>query len=224
MISSIRKILKAFHPEGIPRPGALVYNRIAKSSAFREIYLLMANEIGSLCREGKLLDIGTGPGFLPIEIARLFPGFSLTGADISAAMVEVARRNVREAGLEGRIEIIEAPADRLPFPDGFFDCVISSGSIHHWKAPVPCFNEIHRVLRTGGRALLYDLTSDIPKTKFLELSDKFGRLRTLLFWLHTFEEPFLSSKELQGLAESSFFGNGRTSFQSIMCRLDMVKR
>ncbi len=223
MISSIRRVLKALHPEAIPWPGTVLYNRIAGSRPFEALYELLANEIGGLCREGKLLDIGTGPGFLLIKLQRLYPELRLAGVDISAAMVAVARRNVQKAGLSGRIEIIEAPAGHLPFPGGFFDSVVSTGSLHHWKDQVRCLNEVHRVLRTGGRALIYDLTIDIPKEKFQELSNKFGRLRAALFWLHTFEEPFLSSKELQSLAESSLFRHGGTSFESIMCRLEMVK-
>jgi SAM-dependent methyltransferase len=47
---------------------------------------------------------------------------------------------------------------RLPHPDSAFDLVLSSFSMHHWEDPAKAFAEIHRVLRPGGRAIIYDLS------------------------------------------------------------------
>lgn len=222
MLSTVRRILKAVHPEGIPWPGSFIYNAISKTEIFQSLYDELAKDIISRCPGGSILDIGTGPGFLLLKLNRLNPGLKLTGLDISSAMVLTARRNVRDAGISG-IEIREGAAGDLPFPDGVFDAVISTGSFHHWKDPEAGLNEAYRVLKPGGRALIYDVVSDTPKSVLKDLSGRYGRLRAALFRLHTFEEPFHSSEGLRVAARLSLFGEGRTRFVSVLCCLEMMK-
>jgi ubiquinone/menaquinone biosynthesis C-methylase UbiE len=223
MLSPVRKILKLIHPEGIPWPGALLYNAASKTTLFQHGYDALALDILSFCPEGNILDVGTGPGWLLLKLARLQPGLRLTGLDVSPAMVLLARKNVEKAGLAETVAIEEAPAGRMPFAGESFSAVVSTGSLHHWKDPVAGLNEVYRVLKPGGRVLIYDLVSDTPKTVLRELSRKFGRLRTMLLWLHTFAEPFYSSADLETLARSSLFGEGRTRFTSMLCCLFMEK-
>ena len=222
MLSVVRRVLKAVHPEGIPWPGSLIYNAISKTEIFQSLYDEVAEDIVSCCPEGSILDIGTGPGFLLLKLRRLNPGLNLTGLDISSAMVSTAQRNVRNAGAP-EIEIREGDAGSLPFPDGTFDGVVSTGSFHHWKNPEAGLNEIHRILKTGGQALVYDVVSDIPGTILKDMSGRYGRLRTTLFWLHTFEEPFHSSEGLMVAARTSRFGQGRIRYVSVLCCLEMTK-
>ncbi|HOI96467.1 MAG TPA: class I SAM-dependent methyltransferase [Syntrophobacter fumaroxidans] len=224
MLSPARRILKCFHPEGIPWPGAVLYDMVSKTAVFQYGYRLLAADILLCCPEGEILDVGTGPGRLLPELARLNPRLRLTGLDISRAMVSVARENMAQAGFGETISIVEAAANHVPFPDGRFDAVVSTGSMHHWKDPVGALNEIHRVLKHGGYALIYDLAADTPEAVLKDVSRRFGRLRTMLLWLHTFEEPFYGSRELEELAASSLFGRGRTRFAGMLCCLMMVKR
>jgi len=56
-----------------------------------------------------------------------------------------------------------AGANALPFADGTFDRVVSTGSLHLWKEPVHALSEAHRVLKADGYALMYDLVRDMPK-------------------------------------------------------------
>lgn len=44
----------------------------------------------------------------------------------------------------------------MPFGDGKFDAVVSSGSLHHWEDPVRVFDEITRVTKAGGRVIIRD--------------------------------------------------------------------
>ena len=222
-LSGIRRLLKAVHPEGIPGPGALLYSRISKTALFQATYDLLAEDILAHCQAGSILDVGTGPGALLLRLYRMQPRLQLTGLDISPAMVATARRDIRHAGLSESISIIKGSAARLPFPDGAFDAVVSTGSLHHWKEPLSALTEAHRVLRQGGHALIYDLVKDTPRSIKKELTRKYGRFRTTLFWLHTFEEPFNSSWEMELLAGSSPFGHGRVRFVSALCCLQMQK-
>jgi ubiquinone/menaquinone biosynthesis C-methylase UbiE len=100
--------------------------------------------------------VGTGPGYLPIEIAKRRPKVKIDSIDLSKRMVEIAKRNVREAGLCNQIHLEKGNANHLRFGDNLYDMVISTGVFHSWKQPIRALNEIHRVLKPGGLALIYD--------------------------------------------------------------------
>jgi ubiquinone/menaquinone biosynthesis C-methylase UbiE len=223
MLSAPRRLLKRFHPEGIPWPGTVFYNAMSATRIFQHHYELIARDIVSVCPGGRILDIGTGPGGLPVELHRLAPHLRITGLDVSRSMVDKARSNILKAGYAGSIEVMEGDASVLPFGDNEFDAVVSTGSIHHWKEPVACLDEVYRVLRPAGHALVYDLVSDTPKQVLGEAAREFGKFRVLLLWLHNFEEPFLSVHAFERLAAASRFKEGHTSFVGVMCCL-ILKR
>jgi ubiquinone/menaquinone biosynthesis C-methylase UbiE len=216
----MRGLMKLFHPESIPWPGSIFYNAISSTVIFQHHYELAADDILSFCKEGSLLDIGTGPGWLLLALQRKAPQMKLVGIDSSPAMVTKARENT--AGFES-IEIKEGNADDIPFPDDYFDIVVSTVSMHHWKKPTVGFNEAYRVLKAGGFALIYDLVSDMPQSILDDCRRKFGRLRTTLFWLHSFEEPFYSQQNFQALARSTSFGDCQTKFLGLLYCLILKK-
>ena len=223
MLSPARRLLKIIHREGIPSPGTVFYNAISQTSLFQRNYELIAKDILSYCSEGRILDIGTGPGWLLVKLHHESPRLRLTGLDVSPSMVVRARKNMAEAGLSEVIEVREGNASHVPFSDNSFDTVVSTGSIHHWKNPTACLNEVYRVLKPGGFALMYDLVSDTPAAVLKETAYEFGRLRVLLFWLHSFEEPFYSSKDFELLAQPTLFKEGRPRFVGLMCCLILKK-
>lgn len=103
--------------------------------------LLDAAEVG---RGSRLLDAGTGPGFLALAAAAR--GAAVTGVDQSAAMVGIARA----AG----VEAVVASVERLPFDDGSYDAVIGGFLLNHLPRPQAAVAELARVLRPGGRLAL----------------------------------------------------------------------
>ncbi|HET58519.1 MAG TPA: class I SAM-dependent methyltransferase [Deltaproteobacteria bacterium] len=222
-LTPFRRLLKLFHPEGIPSPGTKLYNKISKTGIFQRNYDLLAQDILRHCKEGNCLDVGMGPGWLLIKLHKQSPALHLHGIDISPSMVEKAKTNVRTAGLAGIIDLKTGDASHIPYGDGSFDAVVSTGSIHHWKEPVRALNEIHRVLKHGGYALVYDVLSDTPQSVLNEAAREFGRLRMLLLWLHAFEEPFYSRQTLEMLPEKSLFKQGSTHFAGVLCCLAMKK-
>ncbi|MBM0232580.1 class I SAM-dependent methyltransferase [Micromonospora sp. STR1_7] len=108
---------------------------------------------------GPVLDVGTGPARLLRTVASRRPDLHLTGVDVSPQMVAVARQRVTEAGLTDRVTVDVADATALPYPDGSFAVVVSTLSLHHWPVPVAAVSELLRVLRPGGRLLIYDFRS-----------------------------------------------------------------
>jgi ubiquinone/menaquinone biosynthesis C-methylase UbiE len=148
-LSPVRRLLKKFHPEGIPWPGTKFYHAISETTIFQRNYELVAGDILSYCSHGSILDVGTGPGWLLVKLHQQSPNLRLTGLDVSPSMVAKARKNIVDAGLSEVIEIKEGRAGSMPFADGTFDAVVSTGSIHHWKDPIAGLNDVHRVLKHG---------------------------------------------------------------------------
>jgi ubiquinone/menaquinone biosynthesis C-methylase UbiE len=66
-------------------------------------------------------------------------------------MVKIARRNTEKAGLSRRVKFMVKDANKMSFEDSSFDLIVSTGSLHHWKKLLNVINEVHRVLKDGGR-------------------------------------------------------------------------
>lgn len=108
-------------------------------------------------RKGRVLDIGTGSGRLAVELARAKGcRFDIVALDISKDMLGKARENARHYEVENKITFLHATAAALPFADDSFDLVISYASLHHWFEPVTVFNEIARVTKEDGQAIIRD--------------------------------------------------------------------
>ncbi len=216
LLPPIRRLLKILHPEAIPWPGAFFYNALSGSAIFQRHYEMVAGDILAYCKEGRILDAGTGPGWLLVKMQKRAPGLMPTGLDASQTMVSKARHHVLASGYGDRIHVVCGNVMDLPFHDHTFDVIVSTGSIHHWKEPERCLEEVYRVLRPGGHALMYDLVSDTPPAVLSQAKREFGKLRIFLLWLHAFEEPFYSTKNFERLALSSRFKNVETRFVGIM--------
>ncbi len=148
--------LTAAEEQFFPEPAATLYDLLA-GVLLGGLYDRVAREIASACPSGDVLDVGCGPGHLAIRLAALNPELRVTGLDISPAMVERAVWHARQSGLADRVRFQVGDVQAMPFPEGQFDLVVSTFSLHHWEDPVRGLAEIHRVLRPGGQARIYDL-------------------------------------------------------------------
>lgn len=109
--------------------------------------------------EDRVLDLGCGIGNILLALAeRIDFTRPPVGVDVSPALIELGRREIRKAGMEGRIELRVAAATGLPFGDASFDVVLSSHVIKHLdnEALGRAFSEVARVLTPGGRFLLWE--------------------------------------------------------------------
>ena len=118
--------------------------------------------LGALRPGEHVLDIGCGAGMDTLVAAQMVgTGGTVTGIDMTPAMVAKARRSVAEAGL-ANVTIVEGSAEELPFASASFDVVISNGVIDLIPDKDAVFSEIARVLRPGGRIQLADVTIRRP--------------------------------------------------------------
>src|SRR6185437_10905117 len=108
----------------------------------------------------RVLEIAPGPGHLAIELVRL-TGCRLVGVDISHTFVRIASENTRKAGL--RIDFEQGDAADLPFPAEQFDFIVCRAAFKNFARPLAALDEMHRVLKPGGMALIIDLRKDFSR-------------------------------------------------------------
>ncbi len=103
----------------------------------------------------KILDLGTGTGYLAFPIAERYPHAEVTGLDI---VLQALNRNRQEAERRGRknLQFISYGGLEFPFAGQSFDWVVSRYALHHFPAINGTFQEISRVLKPGGRLLISD--------------------------------------------------------------------
>ena len=104
-----------------------------------------------------VLEVAPGPGYLAIELARL-AGLRVTGLDISRTMVEIARENAAAAGVA--VDFRRGDATAMPFADESFDLIVCQAAFKNFRRPVSALDEMHRVLRPGGLAVIQDMCRD----------------------------------------------------------------
>jgi ubiquinone/menaquinone biosynthesis C-methylase UbiE len=124
------------------------YNTSDDGKFVAGMYDVLVDEIQK-SQSGKILDVGCGNGNL---FTMLPEGkYELYGVDFSENMIIEARRNC-----EFKASFTVADAERLPFDDDTFDMIVCNASFHHYIHPDTVLEEMHRVLKDGGKVLIGD--------------------------------------------------------------------
>ncbi|MEW5959469.1 MAG: methyltransferase domain-containing protein [Chloroflexota bacterium] len=175
----------------LPNFAAKLYDHLTRTPSLQtqveEIALDLAARIGDF---GRLLDVGSGPGWLLLKLHRLNPTLALYGLDIAGSMVDVARQNL--AGLH--VDLRQGSIRATNYDPAFFDLITCTGSFYLWDQPVDCLEEIYRLLKPDCSAYLYETHRDFQPQEFqqalrLNLRAE-GPLRRLLL-------PFILKKQLK---------------------------
>lgn len=111
--------------------------------------------------QGRLADLGCGPGDICIRLARALPGWRINGLDAGANMLAAARRAVARVNLDSRISFRLA---HLPDAGlvGKHDCVVSNSLLHHLPDPATLWNSVRQAALPGAWIQAMDL--DRPET------------------------------------------------------------
>ena len=168
-----------------------------------------AKAVAARMRPGsRVLEVAPGPGFFAIELSKL-GNFQITGLDISRTFVEIARRNARNAAVN--VDFRWGNASAIPFAAASFDFVYCSAAFKNFSEPIRTLNEIHRILRPSGEALVADLSKDASVDEIDEYVKRSGR-SGLDAWVtrwtfrHVLLKRAYTRNDLVRMAKESSFG------------------
>ncbi len=127
----------------------------------------------------RLLDIATGTGDVAFDLARRFPKAEIIGVDLSAGMLDVARRKLAGASqqVKNRMSFEQADCLSLPYPDEAFDAITVAYGVRNFQRLSEGYAEMHRVLKPGGVLCVIELSA--PEQKLTRALYDFYSLRMI---------------------------------------------
>ena len=154
--SNIKKSYKGMAMEGLI---ARWYAKNTKGNLKQ--YKDFAKKVAENVSEGSnILEIAPGPGYLSIELMKM-GNYNVTGLDISKTFVQIANDNAHEEGV--KVNFTEGDASNMPFDNEIFDFIVCTAAFKNFTKPIMSLNEIYRVLKPNGKALIIDLRKDASK-------------------------------------------------------------
>ena len=191
-------------------------------------YSHVADEIVAHLPGEEILDIGTGPGYLPIEIAKRSANVRITGIDLSRKLLDMARSNAAKAGLSDRLTFQLGDAGRIEFKDASYDMVISTGMLHSLKDPVKVIQEIYRVLKASGEAWIFDparVSGAVDRNKWKASLNLRERFFLKLFQLSGLHKPIktYTREEAIAIIEKTDFRDYRIDARENEIRIKLKK-
>jgi ubiquinone/menaquinone biosynthesis C-methylase UbiE len=188
----------------------------AKMSS-RVIYAPFARKIvecvGPLEEGATMVDLGTGPGVLSLELGKLWPQARIIGVDLSAEMLKIARNNAAAAGMSN-FETRLGRAEEIPLESNSVNLVVSQSSFHEWEDAQKGLSEVFRILQPGGRVILKDYNQAWLSGWKRSLFKLFGHGEMFKF---TFDEVAALLREA-GFAEIKGGGRGLQWFVQALKR------
>ncbi len=132
---------------------ASVYDSLPKHfQPYQELVAQVVEEVRTYSDKGTVLDAGCGTGNFSIALAK--SGYDVTGIDYSASMLKRAERKKRNAG-NCNVRFLKLDLrDQLPYPDNYFDKIVSIHALYTIKDTEPILEEYYRVLRPNGQFVL----------------------------------------------------------------------
>ena len=110
----------------------------------------------------RALDVAGGTGDLAAGMARrVGPTGQVILSDINHAMLSEGRARLLDRGIFGNVQIVQANAERLPFPDSSFDCVTIGFGLRNVTDKPAALADMTRVLKPGGRLLVLEFSTPV---------------------------------------------------------------
>ena len=171
----------------------------------------------------RVLEIAPGPGYLAIELQRL-TRCRMVGVDISNTFVRIATENANKAGVD--IAFDHGDAADLPLPANVFDFIFCRAAFKNFARPLAALDEMHRVLKPGGTAVIIDLRKDFSPQEIDNYVRGKGVINGALIKL-TFntmlKKRAYTQEAITRLASQSQFGGGDVRLDSIAFELWLRK-
>ncbi|HKA91466.1 MAG TPA: class I SAM-dependent methyltransferase [Haliangiales bacterium] len=173
---------------------------------------------------GRVLEVAPGPGYLAVELAKR--GYQVAAVDISASFVRIVGEHAKAAGVT--IDVRQGDAAALPFDAGTFDCVVCMAAFKNFTDPMGAIDEMHRVLRPGGQASIYDLRKDAARTDIeAEVRDMrlsaFNAFLTRWTFRHMLLKSAYTLDQIERMARESRFGGGTVTRNGIGFELRLTR-
>jgi ubiquinone/menaquinone biosynthesis C-methylase UbiE len=201
------------------------YARQRGSASQMRVYRAQAARLtGELPSGADVLEVAPGPGYHAIELAR--HGVDVTALDISRTMVEIATGNAREAGV--RVDFRQGDAASMPFDPNSFDLIVCQAAFKNFTYPRRALDEMHRVLRPGGTAVIQDLRSDATRAEIDREVRSMGLGRVSAAFtraaLAMLRRRAATREQFERLAAASAFGGCEVSPDGIGVEVRLHKR
>ena len=137
------------------------------SGGIHRLWKRFTIEVSAVRAGHKVLDIAGGTGDLSYKFARLVgPEGQVVLADINASMLRVGRDRLLDRGVAGNLQLAQADAQSLPFPDNTFDCITIAFGLRNVTDKDRALRSMLRVLKPGGRLLVLEFSK--PGNPLLE--------------------------------------------------------
>ena len=104
-----------------------------------------------------ILDVATGTCDLALAAMKLDP-VKISGIDISAGMLEIGKEKIVKKGYSGKIELMRADSENIPFPDDHFDVAMVAFGVRNFADPLKGLSEMRRVIRSEGMILVLEFS------------------------------------------------------------------
>jgi len=118
----------------------------------------------SIPRNGRVLDIATGTCDVALEVAKQTdPSVTIVGEDFTQGMLVQGQSKLKDSPYGERIMLVNAPCEEIPHPDATFDGITIAFGIRNVVDRQAGLQEMHRVLKPGGRAVILEFSN--PKNK-----------------------------------------------------------
>ncbi len=105
----------------------------------------------------QILDVATGTADFAIEAMSLNPD-KITGVDIAEGMLDLGKAKIKKLNLDGKIELLKADSEELPFEDNKFDSVIVAFGVRNFENLEKGLSEMLRVTREGGKIVIIEFS------------------------------------------------------------------
>ena len=159
----------------------------------------------------RVLEVAPGPGYLSIELGKLERNYNITGLDVSKTFVEIASEKAREAGVKQLVQFRQGDAAYMPLSDNSFDFIICTSAFKNFPEPVKVIDEMFRVLKGGGEAVIIDLRKDASIEAIDRYVDEMNlswsdSLMTKFIFKHSLVKSAHAKSEFEDFAARSKFG------------------